>query len=812
MIEGTATSPPPGWPPGSSYVIGTIDNGDGTKTPKFATVPGHSSPQNELGTAPGVNLDSAQWAVVDGRLHYLHAFDSDGDGLYDVKAHYFRPSTPSPDPGVVIPSVGGPVYVISPDTPKPKAGCPTSGRNVHFHASTKQCHAGEHACPRVAAGQARLHPLSQTGHGHVTGCHSEAFPLHKCPDGTHVATKQQDGHGHVTCHAGEHDCPAGQHATSRDGDGHVTGCHSKTSPAHECPNGEIPKGRASPAHGTPKNGHVFGCATACKPQTGEHRHAGNNECHLDHPVPTCAERLFKGQFQNVRYVAHTGDPADPDVAAVKNVEGCGPDKVCWALSSGRHRHGPGSDPPHGPEELPWGRNDCHDDHSDPSCIAGLLADYRKPHRYTPHQQDFHHKPISASLLGCVPVCAPAAGEHRHIAVDLSGDTCHAGEHSCPAGQHAHSRTAHGHVAGCSPMNVQCAWGGTAGTTATVTLTWDTTGDDQHDSYEISHREYKWSHLTTPTGSTTVTNASSPYSFTPSTNDVVVETKLIHTEQVVDSKGNLTGAVNTNDSGWAKVWCGAPMPTLNLACAADTNANGNKLTSSTLSISYSLQSPYPATLPYPVKFSFQTQILDWGEEAENWGRSVWSDASHHPVFDSPVSGRHTGEWTGTPPGSEAMDPQLSEPPAPADDATSQIAAGSTTSGQVTVQHRMSGYTYRVWAKTTYWLPGANTLAGHTTGIITESTVTCEASDCVASTVTNRRQVEWNLLFDIYEPAHDAADRPAVHPNAANQNGDPNCCAEQSDSPIGIGQAECTRRCSILATYSYWAPRRHCVHLG
>lgn len=364
-----------------------------------------------------------------------------------------------------------------------------------------------------------------------------------------------------------------------------------------------------------------------------------------------------------------------------------------------------------------------------------------------------------------------------------------------------------------PLAMQCAWDGTAGTNAAVHAVWDTTGDDIYDSYEFSYREYKWSHLTTPTGSTTVSNASPPYSFTPSSNDVVVEAKLVHTEQVVDPVTNMpTGAVNTNDSGWGKVWCGAPMPTLRLTCMADVNTNGDKMTSSTLNIIYSLNDPYPAMLPHPVKFSFQTQILDWGREAETWGSSVWSDTSHHPVFESPTSSRHPNEWTGTPPGSQVMDPQLSEPPAPADDATLQIPSGDAATGQVTVQHRMSGYTYRVWAKTSYWLPGADSTAGHTTGIIGESTVTCEASDCVASTVTDRRQVEWNLLFDIYEPAHDAADRPTVHPDAANQNGDPNCCAEQSDSPIGVGQVECTRRCSILATYSYWSPRQRCVHRG
>ena len=94
QVEGTPTSPPEGWPPGSPYVVGNTQNPDGTFTPVFNIVPGEQQP--DLPWQEGVDPQGHQTAIVNGQLHVLHPYDSDGDGFYDTMSHYRPPAQGSP--------------------------------------------------------------------------------------------------------------------------------------------------------------------------------------------------------------------------------------------------------------------------------------------------------------------------------------------------------------------------------------------------------------------------------------------------------------------------------------------------------------------------------------------------------------------------------------------------------------------------------------------------------------------------------------------------------------------------------------------
>ena len=109
VVEGSPGSPPEGWPPNRPYVTGNTQNPDGTWSPQYSFTP-PESPGESLQWQPGVAPQSSQTAIVNGRLHVLHPFDSDGDGLYDTMSHYQPPAGSPSQVTPVIPDIGNPGY------------------------------------------------------------------------------------------------------------------------------------------------------------------------------------------------------------------------------------------------------------------------------------------------------------------------------------------------------------------------------------------------------------------------------------------------------------------------------------------------------------------------------------------------------------------------------------------------------------------------------------------------------------------------------------------------------------------------------
>ena len=114
VVEGTPTSPPPGFLPGASYVVSSVPNppnpdGTITYTNIYGTVEGDAAEEN---WAPGIDPQGVQTGIVDGQMYYLHPFDSDGDGLYDTMSHYRPPpqginyDPGDYDPGYIAPPAG----------------------------------------------------------------------------------------------------------------------------------------------------------------------------------------------------------------------------------------------------------------------------------------------------------------------------------------------------------------------------------------------------------------------------------------------------------------------------------------------------------------------------------------------------------------------------------------------------------------------------------------------------------------------------------------------------------------------------------
>lgn len=127
--------PPANWPPNQPYVVGNKPNPDGDGyIPQYAITPPSHTGEN-LDWAPGIEPEEVPTtAIINGHLHYLHPFDSDGDGLYDTMSHYQRPpdlGSPNINPGGNIPPVGfppGTTYTPPVSTtyvPRPPPSTPT---------------------------------------------------------------------------------------------------------------------------------------------------------------------------------------------------------------------------------------------------------------------------------------------------------------------------------------------------------------------------------------------------------------------------------------------------------------------------------------------------------------------------------------------------------------------------------------------------------------------------------------------------------------------------------------------------------------
>ena len=220
---------------------------------------------------------------------------------------------------------------------------------------------------------AEAHDTSSGGHLH-------------CPDGTIITQ-------------GSSDCDSQPPQCAHGGDT-LLGCHSASSPAHDCPGDQV-------IITVDPDGHVQNCSPpSCDDPVNDHQH-GDETCHFA-GAKDCSKQ---GGATSVDHHADcpTQETTDPLPEAV--------DCSTWTpVDHGGHTHS-------------W---QAHDSSRPPDGIADVCT--------YPHE------------CGCTGVsCHIPPQDHSHTEGGLT--YCHTGSHSCPAGETAATIDDDGHVEGCSSIPV-----------------------------------------------------------------------------------------------------------------------------------------------------------------------------------------------------------------------------------------------------------------------------------------------------------------------------------------------------------------------